>query len=157
MKTASLSLDLDNKWSYMKTHGDEGWESFPTYLDTVVPAFLDILDEVKLKMTVMLVGQDADLEKNRSALRMIPDHGHEVGNHSFHHEPWLHLYSKEEIEAEVSRAEEVITHATGVRPNGWRGPGFSFSPDLLSVLARRGYAYDGSTFRTYVRPLARAY
>jgi peptidoglycan-N-acetylglucosamine deacetylase len=22
---ASLSLDLDNKWSYMKTHGDPGW------------------------------------------------------------------------------------------------------------------------------------
>jgi hypothetical protein len=23
---ASLSLDLDNLWSYMKTHGDPGWE-----------------------------------------------------------------------------------------------------------------------------------
>ena len=22
---ASLSLDLDNKWSYLKTHGDAGW------------------------------------------------------------------------------------------------------------------------------------
>ncbi len=31
---ASLSLDLDNKWSYMKTHGDAGWESFP-----VVPGY----------------------------------------------------------------------------------------------------------------------
>ena len=38
---ASLSLDLDNKWSYMKTHGDPGWEGFPSYLDTVVPRFLD--------------------------------------------------------------------------------------------------------------------
>ncbi len=27
-KIASLSLDLDNKWSYMKTHGDAGWETF---------------------------------------------------------------------------------------------------------------------------------
>ena len=26
---ASLSLDLDNKWSYLKTHGDAGWDSFP--------------------------------------------------------------------------------------------------------------------------------
>ena len=24
---ASLSLDLDNKWSYMKTHGDAGWDA----------------------------------------------------------------------------------------------------------------------------------
>ncbi len=35
----SLSLDLDNQWSYMKTHGDAGWESFPSYLDLVVPRF----------------------------------------------------------------------------------------------------------------------
>jgi len=40
---ASLSLDLDNKWSYLKTHGDVGWESFPSYLDMVVPRVLDFL------------------------------------------------------------------------------------------------------------------
>ena len=34
---ASLSLDLDNKWSYMKTHGDAGWEALPSYLDACVP------------------------------------------------------------------------------------------------------------------------
>ena len=37
MRYASLSLDLDNQWSYMKTHGDAGWQSFPSYLDTAVP------------------------------------------------------------------------------------------------------------------------
>ncbi len=39
---ASLSLDLDNQWSYMKTHGDAGWESFPSYLDIVVPRVLEL-------------------------------------------------------------------------------------------------------------------
>ena len=88
---------------------------------------------------------------------MIPDSGHEVGNHSFHHEPWLHLYSPEEIEKEVENAEEAIANATGVTPRGWRGPGFSFSPNLLNVLAKRDYRYDGSTFPTYMGPLARMY
>jgi len=37
---ASLSLDLDNQWSYMKTHGDAGWELFPSYLDIVIPRVL---------------------------------------------------------------------------------------------------------------------
>ena len=41
---ASLSLDLDNKWSYMKTHGDPGWESLPSYLPVVVPRFLRLLE-----------------------------------------------------------------------------------------------------------------
>ena len=44
-----------------------------------------------------------------------------------------------------------------MRPTGWRGPGFSFSKPLLNVLAKRGYHYDGSTFPTYLGPLARAY
>ena len=154
---ASLSLDLDNQWSYMKTHGDSGWEEFPTYLEVVVPRFIEVLDELNVKMTVFVVGQDAALEKNHAALRMIPDAGHEVGNHSFHHEPWLHLYSAAEIENEVERAENAISEATGQRPIGWRGPGFSFSKSLLNVLAGRGYEYDGSTFPTFLGPLARAY
>ena len=65
---ASLSLDLDNKWSYMKTHGDSGCESFPSYLDIVVPRFINFLDERNLKITVFVVGQDAALEKNNDAL-----------------------------------------------------------------------------------------
>jgi len=62
-QTASLSLDLDNKWSYMKTHGDAGWENFPSYLDTVVPRALRFLRERDLQITFFIVGQDAALEK----------------------------------------------------------------------------------------------
>ncbi len=155
--SASLSLDLDNQWSYMKTHGDAGWETFPSYLDTVVPRALKFLDERELKITFFVIGQDAALEKNREALAQISAAGHEVGNHSFHHEPWLHLYPETEIEAELTQAEEAIERATGQRPVGFRGPGFIFSKEILKVLLRRGYEYDASTFPTYLGPLARAY
>ena len=155
--TASLSLDLDNKWSYMKTHGDAGWESYPSYLDVVVPRFVDFLAEGDLKITVFIVGQDAALERNHDALRLIPEHGHEVGNHSFHHEPWLHLYSEQKIDEEFARTEEALHFATGQTPVGFRGPGFSLSPDVLKVLQQRGYQYDCSTFPTFLGPLARMY
>jgi hypothetical protein len=155
--TASLSLDLDNKWSYMKTHGEAGWESYPSYLDVVVPRVLDFLEERGQKITFMIVGQDAALEKNHAALRSISAAGHEIGNHSFNHEPWLHLYSPEEIEKELALAEDTLYRVTGRRPVGFRGPGFSISNELMEILARRGYLYDGSTFPTYLGPLARAY
>ncbi len=154
---ASLSLDLDNKWSYMKTHGDAGWDSFPSYLDVVVPRFLEFLDQRDIKITVFVVGQDAALEKNHDALASISAAGHEIGNHSFHHEPWLHLYSREQINDELARAEEHIERVTGERTIGFRGPGFSLSPDVLRVLADRGYEYDCSTFPTFLGPLARLY
>lgn len=154
---ASLSLDLDNKWSYLKTHGDAGWEEFPSYLDLVVPRVLDFLQARGLTITFFIVGQDAALERNRGALRAIAQAGHEVGNHSFKHEPWLHLYSEAEIKAELARAEEHIERATGMRPLGFRGPGFSLSTATLRELARRGYQYDATSFPNLLNPLARAY
>jgi len=154
---ASLSLDLDNLWSYMKTHGDAGWESFPSYLDIAIPRILEFLEKRDLKITFFIVGQDAALQKNDNAIRAIAEAGHEVGNHSFNHEPWLHLYTEQQIESELSQTEEHIERVTGQRPIGFRGPGYSLSLSVLRVLTRRGYKYDASTLPTFLGPLARAY
>jgi peptidoglycan/xylan/chitin deacetylase (PgdA/CDA1 family) len=157
MRYASLSLDLDNQWSYMKTHGDGGWESHPSYLDAVVPRILGFLGDRGLRISFFIVGQDAALEKNRAALASISAAGHEIGNHSFRHEPWLHLYTTAELEQELRQAEDAIEAATGVRPRGFRGPGFSLSEGTLETLRRRGYDYDATVFPNLLNPLARAY
>jgi hypothetical protein len=154
---ASISLDLDNQWTYMKIHGDEGWDQYPSYLNIFVPHVLDILDELNLKITFFIVGKDTESEENNKYLRMITGRGHEVGNHSYHHESWLQTYSYEKIEKEIREAEEAIYNATGQRPKGFRGPGFSWSKDLLKVLESRGYQFDASTLPTYLGPLARMY
>jgi peptidoglycan-N-acetylglucosamine deacetylase len=156
-RIADLSLDLDNKWSYMKTHGDAAWEQFPTYLPTVIPLVLDILDRLNLKITVFVVGQDAVLEDNQASLRALSSRGHEIGNHSFHHEPWLQRYSRDRLEEEFRMAEQAIASITDQKLVGFRGPGYSLSRDVLEILVKRGYRYDGSTLPTFLGPLARAY
>ena len=153
----SLSLDLDNLWTYMKIHSDPGWETFPSYLDIAIPRILDFLKARNLVITFFIVGQDAALEKNKDALTLLAKYDHEIGHHSFNHEPWLHTYSKEQVESEIIRAEEVIQNVTGRHPIGFRGPGFSVSQTVLDVLAQRGYQYDASTLPSYLGPLARAY
>ena len=158
MKThCSISLDLDNQWSYMKTHGDKGWEDFPTYLEILIPYVLDVLDLLNLKITFFIVGQDAALKKNKDALQLLTERGHEVGNHSFDHEPWLHLYPEDRIKREVLNTENQIFQVTGQKPFGFRGPGFSWSPALFEILVENDYIYDASTFPTYLGPLARMY
>jgi hypothetical protein len=157
LPAASVSLDLDNQWSYMKTHGDAGWEGFPSYLDVFVPHALDVLDTLGLRITVFVVGQDAALDRNRPALAEIARRGHEVGNHSFHHEQWMLDQPRDGLRREILEAGAAIEAATGVAPTGYRGPGFCWSPDLLDVLAEAGYLYDASTLPTYVGPLARWY
>jgi peptidoglycan/xylan/chitin deacetylase (PgdA/CDA1 family) len=153
----SLGVDLDNLWSYMKIHGDPGWEALPSYFDTLAKIMLEVLRRQGLRATLFVVGQDAALPKNTAALAALAAAGHEIGNHSFRHEPWFHLYARAEIEDEIARAEEAIEKATGRRPVGFRGPGYSLSPDTLRVLVGRGYLYDCSTLPTFLGPLARAY
>jgi hypothetical protein len=154
---ASLSLDLDNQWSYMKTHGDQGWQTFPSYLDVVVPRILSFLEERDLKITFFIVGQDTALAKNHAAISSLASAGHEIGNHSFYHDPWLHLYTEDQLDTELERAEEYIEGVTGKRPIGFRGPGYSLSSSTIQVLTRRGYLYDATTLPTFLGPLARAY
>jgi hypothetical protein len=154
---AALSLDLDNHWSYLKTHGDSAWESFPSYFDRLVPPLLDLLDEAGLRVSFFVVGQDAVLARNGTALRSIADRGHDIGNHSFHHEPWLGSYSLDAMRRDVADAERAIADATGRRPVGFRGPGFSWSPALVDVLAEAGYLYDATTLPTFLGPLGRMY
>ncbi|MGP1991482.1 polysaccharide deacetylase family protein [Zobellia laminariae] len=153
----SLSLDMDNQWSYMKIHGEEGWEEYPSYLDIFVPHALQVLEELDLKITFFIVGQDAAFEKNHQYLRQIADAGHDIANHSFKHETWLHLYTKDEMKAEIDSAHDIIHEVTGKAPSGFRGPGFSWSGTLLEVLAEKGYKYDASTLPTVIGPLARLY
>ena len=122
-----------------------------------MPRILEFLAARRLTISFFIVGQDAALPKNRAALAAIAAAGHEIGNHSFRHEPWLHLYSPAELDEELLRAEQAIEAATGVKPRGFRGPGFSLSEATLETLQARGYDYDATVFPNLLNPLARAY
>ena len=154
---ASVSLDMDDLWTYLRTHGDPAWERLPTYLPRFVPRMLDALGEADATITCFLVGADAARDEAAALFRDVAARGHEIGNHTHWHEVWLPRYTEPELVAELDRAERAIEAATGRRPVGFRGPGFSWNPTLLDVLARRGYRYDASTLPTFIGPLARRY
>ncbi|MBI3892641.1 MAG: polysaccharide deacetylase family protein [Candidatus Wallbacteria bacterium] len=155
--TATLSLDLDNLWCYLKVHGDPEWQKLPSYLESAVPRLLRFFAERELRPTVFVVGHDCQVDANRKALAELGSSGLEIANHSFHHEPWLHLMTPGEIEEEIATAEAGIENATGVRPRAFRGPGYSLSEATLGVLVKRGYLYDASILPSFLGPLARAY
>jgi len=156
-RIASLSVDLDDKWAYLRSRGDDGWRDRPSYLGEVVPRMLDFLGERRLAATVFVVGEDLDRDAGAREVERIAAAGFEVANHSQSHWPWLGTLGADEIEAEIAASEEAIERVTGERPTGFRAPGFGWSDPLLQVLARRGYAYDASVFPTFIGPLARLY
>ena len=74
---ASLSLDLDNLWSYLKVHGDPSWASRPSYLEAFLPRALDVFDALGLRITFFIVGADAAMPSHRDLLWEIVRRGHE--------------------------------------------------------------------------------
>ena len=132
---ASLSLDLDNLWAYLKIHNDPGWEKYPSYFGRFIPYVLDVLDELNLKITFFITGQDAAMEEHAELLKSLVERGHEVGNHSFRHDSWLDVFPREEIEREIVQTDLYISRTTGQKPVGFRGPGFCWNPDVLDVLS----------------------
>ncbi len=154
---ASLSLDLDNLWCYLKVHGEPEWCSYPSYISKAIPIILDFLEAHGQKITFFVVGEDARREENVAALAQIIQRGHEIGNHSISHESWMHTYSEERIMEEIGGAHDLIQSATGFAPQGFRGPGFAYSPTMLNVLKRLGYQYDASLLPSIIGPLARLY
>lgn len=153
----SFSLDLDNLWTYLKTHGNPAWQEYPTYLPDAVPVILDSLAREGLTVTFFIVGKDWENPENHPHLRSLAAVGNSLGNHTYFHDPWLHLLARPEIESQIRQTGEIITDLQGKPPLGFRGPGFSWSPALLEVLSENGYLYDASSLPTFLAPLARAY
>src|SRR6476659_2418000 len=98
---AGLSLDLDNKWAYLRTHGVSSWEKYPSYLDVVVPRILRCCADRDLWLTCFVVGRDAQRRENHEPLGELAYWGHEIVNHSLNHYPWLHTLSRDEVEMEI--------------------------------------------------------
>jgi hypothetical protein len=141
----------------MKTYGVRGWEEYPSYFPVLIPYVLDILDRFNLKITFFAVGRDIVPPENATFLKMVANEGHEIGNHSFNHEPWFRYYQRSRIQREILETEEYIFRNTGKRSVGFRGPGFSWSKDLFQALFDNGYIYDSTVLPTYLGPVARTY
>lgn len=153
----SLSLDLDNTWSYLKIHGEKNWDQSASHFPIFIPIVLEFMKSYGLKTTFFIVGKDAESEENRRWFEKLAAAGHDVGNHSFHHEPWMQKASESDIYEELQKAHQAITSATGKAPIGFRGPGFCHSPSLLNALIKMGYRFDASILATVIGPIARMY
>ena len=143
---ASLSLDLDNKWAYLRAARRENWETSDSYFQRAIENIVDTLGPLDLPLTVFLVGRDLANEQDVESIRAFDSLiKWEAANHSLNHLPWMHTMSDVEIDIEISETHKRIIEAIGRTPVGFRGPGFSCPEQVLRVLHRLDYQYDAST------------
>ena len=123
----------------------------PLVYDQGIPRLLDLFDRFGIRATFFVCGRD--LPAQAGAVAEMVRRGHEVANHSGAHRNGFARLTPAKKRADISAAGELIAQAAGQAPVGFKSPGFSFSPDLLGVLAELGYLYDSSLLPTFYAPL----
>jgi hypothetical protein len=151
----SVSVDLDGLDCYAAIHGlslpleDRARRAVP---EVALQRLLEVLEEVKA--TLFVIGSEAEIAPRM--LRSAAAARHEIGSHSFAHDYALSRRPGEEIARDLERAEIAIEAACGLRPRGFRAPGYTLSPALLRAVRERGYLYDSSLLPSPIYYAAKA-
>lgn len=147
-RLCAVSVDLDEVPCYTAIHGlpaprdDRAGAIYRAALPRVAALFADL----GLPATFFAVGRDTAGRTNARALRRLSELGHEIGNHSQSHFYDLTRRPRSVQEREVREAADAIEAAVGVRPVGFRAPGYTLTDALVEVLSSERVAYDSSVF-----------
>jgi peptidoglycan/xylan/chitin deacetylase (PgdA/CDA1 family) len=96
---------------------------------------MDLLDKYSAKATFFVSGANA--LSHPEIIREIIARGHTIGNHSFHHNPFVMLKSYNYLYQEIFRAQEVLKKM-GIQTLIFRPPVGIINPKLAPVLDKLG-------------------
>lgn len=120
------SYDVDSMSKREEVSPTEEKPAFLTFDDgpsNNTDKILDILKEYHVKATFFVVGKED--EKSLALYQRIVKEGHAIGMHSYSHN-YEDIYSSLDVfTADVTRIQNVIMDATGVKPMIYRFPGGS--------------------------------
>ncbi|MGE4337066.1 MAG: polysaccharide deacetylase family protein [Pigmentiphaga sp.] len=111
-------------------------------------ALLSLLRKHDVPATFFVPGMTA--RRYPDAVRLIADHGHELGSHSETHRSPIGL-SFEEERQELRLGIEAIETLTGARPCTWRSPSWDWSDHTLDLLLAEGVTVS-TNFHDSVAP-----
>lgn len=146
MRLCSFSVDLDEIACYSAIHGLGLSADCHAVYDLALARILDFAASLALPLTLFVIARDLDREQNLTLLRRAVSDGHEIGNHSLDHLYDLTRRELSEQTNQVVAANDRIQALLGVRPVGFRAPGYTMSNSLMTVLREAGFSYDSSVF-----------
>lgn len=151
---AAITSDIDTLASIYKGKGCRRVGGY-TYaeLRMGLENFSRFLESYRIKATLFMVGNDFRQEANHGAIRSVASAGHEIANHTLTHAQGFRWLSPEEKAKEITGMERLCHEVTGVRPIGFRSPGWNIGDDAIPILERLGYRYDSSVHPTCLMPV----
>jgi peptidoglycan/xylan/chitin deacetylase (PgdA/CDA1 family) len=105
-----------------------------------VPRILALLEEYRIRATFFVPGLTAD--RYPDVVERIASAGHDVGHHSYAHKKPVGMSEPDE-RADFERALATLERL-GVRPQGYRAPGWEPAWRTPALVAEYGLVYDSS-------------
>ena len=151
---AIVSIDVDSLESIYKGIGcrrKDGYSyaEMQIGLDNIIRFFASY----QCPLTLFMVGNDLNFMQNVQPAKDALAAGHEIANHTMHHTQGFRFLTTQQKRAEVKEMEEICLEKLGVKPLGFRSPGWNMADDAALILKELGYTYDSSVFPTYFMPL----
>jgi peptidoglycan/xylan/chitin deacetylase (PgdA/CDA1 family) len=106
-----------------------------------LPRILTLLREAHVAATFYVPGATA--ERYPDEIGAIIADGHEIGHHGHRHLP-PHQTSPQAQQEEVAAGLEAIERVLGVRPRGYRAPGWEVTPETFRHVHAAGFQFDSS-------------
>ncbi len=147
-KLCAVSVDLDEIPFYHQIHGLPlaAEKSANVVFDVALLRLEELARSFALPFTLFTIGSTLERDQNAVKLGEMARSGHELGNHSLHHRYDLTKLDAATMASEVRGAQDAIERATGVRPVGFRAPGYTVTDELLGIVESAGFLYDSSVF-----------
>lgn len=147
-RLCAISVDLDEIPNYYAIHGRAGADlrGATAVYDIAVPRLRSLARALDVPLTLFAIGKDLERKESARALAEAHRDGHELANHTQSHLYDLTRRSREEIAREIDEGTTAIERAAGVRPRGFRAPGYTITDEVFRMLPGLGYRYDSSVF-----------
>jgi hypothetical protein len=148
VRLCAVSVDLDEIPNYFAIHGlpaPAGPEKSLVY-DVAVDRLRAFAADASVPLTLFAIGSDLARPEAAAKLRAAGQAGIEVANHSLDHRYDLVRLGRAEIRRQIDEGAQAVERVTGVRPSGFRAPGYTVTDEVLDVLVELGVAYDSSVF-----------
>lgn len=99
------------------------------------PQILDVLAKYNVKVTFMIIGDQA--KKHPEIIKLIISQGHELGNHTISH-PEAPKFTREELEKQVSDNHALLQKITGKKIHFFRPPYGYFDVAFFMTCQQQG-------------------
>ncbi|WP_054689078.1 DUF3473 domain-containing protein [Desulfosarcina cetonica] len=144
-----MTFDLED-WFHILDIPDstriDRWKSFASRAEIGLRIFLELLDHRKVTCTFFILGWMA--ERHPGLVRLAAESGHEIACHGYAHQ-LIYNQRRDLFREDLRKSKQVLENISGMPIAGYRGPGFSITPDNLWAfddIAESGFTYDATIF-----------